>query len=34
MKKIFACILTILLCVIFVNPSVAYSATIKLNKTN
>lgn len=33
MKKLFACILTILLCVVFINPTIAYSATVKLNKT-
>lgn len=33
MKKFIACILTALLCVVFISPSIAYSATIKLNKT-
>lgn len=33
MKKVLTFFLTVLLCVTFLNPTVAYSATIKLNKT-
>lgn len=33
MKKIISLILIMLLCVMVINPTIAYSATIKLNKT-